>query len=79
MMQEKSAGKDTMTGHWEIMGLILITRWVFPDGFPQELIRKIEAFSGRKVIGNKAASGTKIIKNRGRATENRGVNCLYFR
>ena len=39
-MQEKSAGKDTMTGHWEIMGLYIDTPFrVFPDGFPQELIR----------------------------------------
>ena len=44
-MQEKSAGKDTMTGHWEIMGLYIDTPFrVFPDGFPQELIVRLKHF-----------------------------------
>ena len=65
-MQEASCGKDTMTGHWEMMGLYIDKPFrVFPDGFPEELIKKIENFSGRKVIGNKPASGTEIIKELG--------------
>ncbi|MBB6444296.1 phosphopentomutase [Bacillus benzoevorans] len=77
-MQEKSAGKDTMTGHWEIMGLYIDTPFrVFPDGFPQELIDKIEAFSGRKVIGNKPASGTEIIKELGEEQLKTGALIVY--
>ncbi|MGX7108576.1 phosphopentomutase [Facklamia miroungae] len=65
-LQERSASKDTMTGHWEMMGLYIDQPFrVFPDGFPQELIEKLEKFSNRKVIGNKVASGTEIIKELG--------------
>jgi phosphopentomutase len=78
IMQEKSAGKDTMTGHWEIMGLYIDTPFrVFPNGFPQELISKIEAFSGRKVIGNKPASGTEIIKELGEEQLKTGALIVY--
>ena len=77
-MQEKSAGKDTMTGHWEIMGLCIDTPFrVFSDGFPQELINQIEAFSGRKVIGNKPASGTEIIKELGEEQLKTGALIVY--
>jgi phosphopentomutase len=77
-MQEKSAGKDTMTGHWEIMGLYINTPFrVFPDGFPQELIDKIEANTGRKVIGNKPASGTEIIKELGEEQLKTGALIVY--
>ena len=77
-MQEKSAGKDTMTGHWEIMGLYIDTPFrVFPDGFPQELISQIEGFSGRKVIGNKPASGTEIIKELGEEQLKTGALIVY--
>ncbi|HYK74580.1 MAG TPA: phosphopentomutase, partial [Pseudoneobacillus sp.] len=58
-MQEASNGKDTMTGHWEIMGLNIRTPFkVFPDGFPPELVSELESRTGRKIIGNKPASGT---------------------
>jgi phosphopentomutase len=78
MMQEKSVGKDTMTGHWEIMGLYIDTPFrVFPAGFPQELITKIEAFSGRKVIGNRPASGTEIIKELGEEQLKTGALIVY--
>ena len=78
MMQEKSAGKDTMTGHWEIMGLYIDTPFrVFPNGFPQELITKIEVFSGRKVIGNIPASGTEIIKELGEEQLKTGALIVY--
>lgn len=78
MMQEQSAGKDTMTGHWELMGLYIDKPFrVFPAGFPQELISKIEAFSGRKVIGNKPASGTEIIKELGEEQLKTGALIVY--
>ncbi len=65
-LEEISVGKDTMTGHWEIMGLNIETPFkVFPDGFPEELIEKIETFSNRKIIGNKPASGTEILDEYG--------------
>ncbi|MFA5006813.1 MAG: phosphopentomutase [Candidatus Izemoplasmatales bacterium] len=62
-MAELSAGKDTMTGHWEIMGLkTSIPFQTFTDtGFPPELIAALERETGRKVVGNKAASGTEIL------------------
>ncbi len=66
-MQEKSIGKDTMTGHWEMMGLYITEPFLtFTDsGFPPELIRKLEEKTGHKVIGNYSASGTEIIKELG--------------
>ncbi|EUJ45088.1 phosphopentomutase [Listeria riparia FSL S10-1204] len=77
-MQEASAGKDTMTGHWEIMGLYIDTPFrVFPDGFPDELIQKIEDFSGRKVIGNKPASGTEIMEELGEEQLETGALIVY--
>src|SRR5690625_5878064 len=60
-MQEASLGKDTMTGHWELMGLNVTKPFkVFPNGFPQELINELELQTDRKVIGNTVASGTEI-------------------
>ncbi|WP_145024507.1 phosphopentomutase [Paenibacillus sp. Y412MC10] len=77
-MQEKSAGKDTMTGHWEIMGLYIDTPFrVFPDGFPDELIQRIEEKTGRKVIGNKPASGTEIIDELGEQHMKTGALIIY--
>ncbi|MGP4042273.1 phosphopentomutase [Gracilibacillus sp. D59] len=64
-MQEASNGKDTMTGHWEIMGLYIDTPFRTFEQFPEELIEAIEQKTGRKVIGNKPASGTEIIKELG--------------
>lgn len=77
-MQEKSAGKDTMTGHWEIMGLYIDTPFrVFPDGFPDELIQRIEEKTGRKVIGNKPASGTEILDELGEEQMKTGALIVY--
>nr|WP_281348868.1 phosphopentomutase [Listeria valentina] len=77
-MQEASRGKDTMTGHWEIMGLYIDTPFrVFPDGFPDELIHQIEAKTGRKVIGNKPASGTEIIEEFGEEQMKTGALIVY--
>lgn len=77
-MQETSRGKDTMTGHWEIMGLYIDTPFrVFPDGFPAELIERIETKTGRKVIGNKPASGTEIIDELGEEHVETGALIIY--
>jgi phosphopentomutase len=77
-MQEKSAGKDTMTGHWEIMGLYIDTPFqVFPEGFPKELIDEIEKRTGRKVIGNKPASGTGILDELGKEHMETGALIVY--
>lgn len=62
MMQEASVGKDTMTGHWEIMGLNIDTPFkVYPEGFPAELVAKLEERTGRKVLCNLPYSGTAVI------------------
>jgi len=66
-LNEKSVAKDTMTGHWEMMGIKTINPFkTFTEtGFPKELIDELEKESGYKFIGNKAASGTEIIKELG--------------
>lgn len=63
-MQEASVGKDTMTGHWEMMGLEVTKPFqtFTENGFPPELIAELERRTGRKVIGNKSASGTEILE-----------------
>ncbi|EFR32084.1 phosphopentomutase [Eremococcus coleocola] len=77
-LEEVSAGKDTMTGHWEIMGLKIEKPFrVFPDGFPDELIKKLEDFSGRKVVANKPASGTEIIEEYGQHQLDTGDLIVY--
>jgi phosphopentomutase len=77
-MQEASNGKDTMTGHWEIMGLNIQTPFrVFPEGFPEELISELEKRSGRKVIGNKPASGTEILDELGEEHMKTGALIVY--
>ena len=67
VLRERSNGKDTMTGHWEIMGIE--TKKPFKTftehGFPKELIEELEKRTGHKVIGNKSASGTEIIDELG--------------
>ena len=66
-MQEKSTGKDTMTGHWEMMGLHITSpfRTFTEMGFPEELIMELSKRTGRKIIGNKSASGTEILDELG--------------
>ncbi len=63
-LNEASNGKDTMTGHWEMMGLHITTPFqtFTENGFPDELIKELEKRTGRKVIGNKSASGTEILE-----------------
>jgi len=63
---ELSAGKDTTTGHWEMMGLVVERPFpLYPDGFPDEVLDPLEKFIGKKVLGNRAASGTEIIRELG--------------
>src|SRR5207253_10470309 len=63
---ELSAGKDTTTGHWEMMGLVIERPFpLYPDGFPEEIVEPFERYAGRKVLGNRAASGTEIIQELG--------------
>lgn len=68
-MRERSQGKDTITGHWEIAGLLLRPGFhLFPPGppsFPEDLVREFEQRTGRRLIGNKAAGGTQIIEELG--------------
>lgn len=62
-LKERSRGKDTMTGHWEMMGLLVTTPFqtFTSHGFPKKLIDELEKRTGRKIIGNKSASGTEIL------------------
>ncbi|TYS68318.1 phosphopentomutase [Sutcliffiella horikoshii] len=77
-MEEASSGKDTMTGHWEIMGLRIDTPFrVFPDGFPDELIGELEERTGRKIIGNIPASGTEILDQLGQQHVDSGALIVY--
>ena len=63
---ELSKGKDTITGHWEISGVVLEKPLnTYPDGFPKEIIDEFEKKIGTKILGNKVASGTEIIKELG--------------
>ena len=77
--EEVSNGKDTLTGHLEMMGVITEKpfKTFLNTGFPEELIRQIEEISGRKVIGNKAASGTEIIKELGEEQMKTGALIVY--
>jgi phosphopentomutase len=77
-MAEVSVGKDTMTGHWELMGLkVEIPFNVYPDGFPDKLIKQFEEKTGRKVIGNKPASGTEILDELGEEQMKTGAWIVY--
>ncbi|QIC04442.1 phosphopentomutase [Brevibacillus sp. 7WMA2] len=77
-MKEISMGKDTTTGHWEIMGLHVSTPFnTYPDGFPQELIEEFEQRIGRKVLGNKVASGTEILDELGEEHMKTGAVIVY--
>lgn len=64
--QPKSAGKDTISGHWEMMGIYLPKPFpTYPNGFPDEILDEFKRRTGRGVLGNKPASGTEIIKELG--------------
>lgn len=79
VLEEISVGKDTLTGHFEMMGLKVDTPFPsFTDtGFPKELIEKLEQYSNRKVIGNVSASGTEIIKELGEEQLKTGALIVY--
>lgn len=78
-LREASRGKDTMTGHWEMMGLYVTKPFItFTDhGFPPELIRELEERTGRKIIGNKSASGTEILEELGEEEIREGHLIVY--
>ncbi len=77
-MAELSKGKDSVTGHWEMMGIVLDRPFpVFPDGFPQELIDAFEQRIGRGTLGNYAASGTTIIVELGAEHVRTGKPIVY--
>lgn len=78
-IQEASLGKDTMTGHWEMMGMYITKPFqTFTDtGFPKELIQELEEKTGRKVVGNMSASGTDIIRDLGEEHVRTGNLIVY--
>ena len=77
-MAERGAGKDSTTGHWEITGVVLQKPLpTYPHGFPADLVAAFEQAIGRKVIGNKPASGTEIIKELGEEHMRTGYPILY--
>jgi phosphopentomutase len=77
-MRERSAGKDTTTGHWEMAGLIVERPFpTYPDGFPPDVIRPFEEAVGLPVLGNVAASGTEIIRKLGEEQLRTGRPIVY--
>lgn len=77
-MREASAGKDTTIGHWELAGIISPTPLpTYPNGFPAELLAKIEAKTGRGVICNKPYSGTDVLRDYGREHQETGKLIVY--
>ncbi|KJS18506.1 MAG: phosphopentomutase [Peptococcaceae bacterium BRH_c4b] len=77
-MAERSAGKDTTTGHWEMSGVILDQPFpVYPHGFSPEIIKTFEEKIGRKTLANKAASGTAIIEELGEEHIKTGYPIVY--
>lgn len=77
-MAEVSAGKDTTTGHWEMMGLVVTEPFrTYPDGFPREVIVEYERRIGRKTLGNKPASGTVILDELGEEHMRTGSPIVY--
>ena len=78
LMTEAAAGKDSISGHWEMTGVVLQKPLpTYPHGFPLDLVQAFERAIGRKVIGNKVASGTEIIKELGEEHMRSGYPILY--
>jgi phosphopentomutase len=78
LMVERSAAKATLAGHWEMMGLVLEDPLpTYPNGFPEEVVSRFERETGRRVIGNKPASGTEIIEEMGPEQERTGAWIVY--
>ncbi len=77
-MRAIAAGKDSVAGHWEMMGVVLEKPLpTYPHGFPPDIVQAFEQAIGRRVIGNKAASGTEIIKELGAEHMHTGSPILY--
>ena len=77
-LAEVSAGKDSTTGHWELCGLVTETPFpTYPDGFPPEVLQPFEAALGRRVLGNRAVSGTVILDELGDAHVQSGSPIVY--
>ncbi|MGH9176572.1 MAG: phosphopentomutase, partial [Vicinamibacterales bacterium] len=77
-MAERSAGKDSVTGHWELMGLVIDHAFpTFPDGFPADLMREFERRIGRPALGNVVASGTAVIDELGPEHVRTGSPIVY--
>jgi phosphopentomutase len=78
LMVERSAAKATLAGHWEMMGLVLEDPLpTYPEGFPDEVLRRFEDETGRGILGNRPASGTQIIEELGPEQERNGAWILY--
>lgn len=77
-LAQTSIGKDTMTGHWEMMGLKISSPFnTYPHGFPQDLITELEKLTGRRVIGNKAGAGQDMIDQYGEEQMKSGAWIIY--
>lgn len=77
-LREKSRGKDTITGHWEMAGIVTEVPFpTYPHGFPQDVIDEFTAIAGKAPLGNKTASGTEIIEELGREHMASGRPILY--
>jgi phosphopentomutase len=77
-LAEQSEGKDTVTGHWEMMGIVTRPAFpLYPDGFSRDLLGPFEDYLGRKTIGNVAASGTEIITRLGAEHVKTGAPIVY--
>ncbi len=78
LMRELGAGKDTITGHWEMMGILNTVPFpTFPEGFSPDIIAEFEALIGRKILGSRAASGTMIIEELGEEHLRTGFPIIY--
>jgi phosphopentomutase len=77
-LTERSAGKDSTTGHWEVAGVVLDQPFpIYPEGFPAEVIEPFERAIGRRVLGNRPASGTDIIEELGEEHLRTGRPIVY--
>ena len=77
-LREMSNGKDSVTGHWEMMGITIVNAFpTYPHGFPEDVIGRFESVIGRKVLGNVVASGTEIIERLGRQHLETGSPIVY--
>jgi len=77
-LQELSKGKDTITGHWEMMGIVTEVPFpTYPQGFPQDVIDAFTAITGKEPLGNEPASGTEIIQRLGEEHQKTGRPILY--